>query len=214
MITPSDVHYSEELYENLSVSDIHSLAEGDILIWACASGAGGNRNNGTYYVLLDDGKGHHKYLEADIRGATTNQAILDGLSAAVGMIKKPSLLRIIAPCSLGFKQGFRGKGTNGEKVQKFLELVKEKGHSLSFSIADVDVVKGWVGKQAGKEFIPRNEKTKRLAYEECIVRVVKLLEEEQIDRAIIERVKQIKPSTDLKVQEPDESAEGWKSYSE
>ena len=76
MINPSDIDYSEEIYENFSVSDIHTLAEGDIIIWSCGSGAGGNRNDGTYYVLLDDGKGHHKYLEADIRGATTDQAIL------------------------------------------------------------------------------------------------------------------------------------------
>ena len=130
------------------------------------------------------------------------------------MIKKPSSLRIIAPCSLGFKQGFRGKGTNGEMVQQFLELVKEKGHNLSFSVADVDVVKGWVGKQAGKEFIPRNEKTKRLAYEECIDRVVELLEEEQIAKSVIEKVKMIKPSTDVKVHEPDESAEEQKAQAE
>ena len=192
MITAADINYSEEFYENLSASDIHSLAEGEIIIWSCGSGTGGNRNNGTYYVLLDDGKGHYKYLEADIRGATTNQAILVGLSAAVGMIKKPSPLHVIAPCSLGFRQGFRGKGTNAEMVQNFLELVKEKGHTLSFSIADVDVIKGWVGKQAGKEFIPKNEKTRRLAYEECIGRVVELLEDEGVNTDIIEKVRRIR----------------------
>ena len=207
MITAEDINYSEKLYENLTVQDIHSLTEGSILIWSCGSGTGGNRNNGTYYVLLDDGKGYHKYLEADIRGATTNQAILAGLTAAVNLIKKPSTLHVIAPCSLGFKQGFRGKGTNGEMVQQFLELVKEKGHSLSFSIADVNVVKGWIGKQAGKEFLPRNDKTKRLAYVECIDRVVELLEDEGVDKGVIEKVKMIKPSTDVKVHEPGESSE-------
>ena len=123
--------------------------------------------------------------------------MLAGLSVAAGMIKKPSTLRVIAPCSLGFKQGFRGKGMNAEKVQNFLELVKEKGHSLSFSIADVDVIKGWIGKQAGKEFIPKGEKIKRLAYEECIDRVVELLKDEGVDAVVIEKVKRI--STYVKI---------------
>ena len=63
MITTADINYNEEPYENLTVADIHSLSRGEILIWCSGSGAGGNRINGTYYVLLDDGKGYHKYLE-------------------------------------------------------------------------------------------------------------------------------------------------------
>ena len=47
MITAEDVHYSEETYENLFVTDIHSHAEGDILIWWSGSGAGEGRSNGT-----------------------------------------------------------------------------------------------------------------------------------------------------------------------
>ena len=142
MITAADINYTEEPFENLSVTDIHSLAAGDILIWCSGSGAGGNRNNGTYYILLDDGKGHCKYLEGDVPGASPNQAMLDGAAEAVGMIKKPSGIRLISACPLGFRAGFRGKGPNADRVQKLLGQVKQKGHSLSFSLADADVIKG------------------------------------------------------------------------
>ena len=76
MITAADVNYSEELFENLSVQDIHTLATDEILIWCSGSGAGEGRAYGTYYILLDDGKGHYKYLEEDVigqRGTYTNR---------------------------------------------------------------------------------------------------------------------------------------------
>ena len=61
----------------------------------------------------------------------------------------------------------------------------------------MDVIKGWIGKQAGKEFIPKGEKMKRLAYEECIDRVVELLKREGVDGSVIEKVKRI--STNVKI---------------
>ena len=172
MITAADVNYSEELFENLSVRDIHTLATDEIIIWCSGSGAGEGRAYGTYYILLDDGKGHYKYLEEDVIGASPNQVMLDGAFAAVSMIKRPANLRIISSCPLGFKAGFRGKGPNAERVQKLLELINEKKNSLAFSIADTDVIKGWITENGGKVFEYKEDKYKRLIYIECIEKVI------------------------------------------
>lgn len=192
MITATDINYSEEPYENLSVPDIHTLATGDIIIWCSGSGAGEGRSYGTFYVLLDNGKGHCKYLEKDVPGASPNQAMLDGALEAVSMIKKPCSIRLISACPLGFSAGLRGKGSNADRVQSLLRLIAEKGHRLSFSLADANVIKGWITEKSGKKIEDKTEKYKKLIYAECIRRVVEVLEENGVDETVIALVKRIK----------------------
>ena len=50
MITQSEVNYSEEIIENLSVSDIREIYAESLLIWTCGSGSGTGHPAGNYIV--------------------------------------------------------------------------------------------------------------------------------------------------------------------
>ncbi|MBQ8008951.1 MAG: hypothetical protein IJ256_05470 [Bacteroidaceae bacterium] len=132
-------------------------------------------------------------MEGNVPGASPNQAMLDGAVEAVGMIKKPSNVRLISSCPLGFKAGFRGKGPNADRVQRLLEKIKERGHTLSFSLTDADVIKGWISENSGKKFEDKTEKYKRVIYAECIEKVIEILEEYGVDENVITQVKRIEP---------------------
>ena len=82
MIIQSDVNYSEEVIENLSVSDIREIYQDSLLMWICGSGSGIGHPAGTYYCVLDY-KGNTRFLEGEIYGASANAAMIEGFRQAV-----------------------------------------------------------------------------------------------------------------------------------
>lgn len=190
MITQTDVNYSEEIIENLSVSDIREIYADSLLMWLCGSGSGTGHPAGSYYCVLDY-KGNTKFTEGEIYGASANAAMIEGFRQAVISLKKPVQIHLLTPCPLGFNTGFRGKGPNAGKLQEALEAVKEKGCSLTTSVITGDLIKQFVMEQGGKSQEPKENKYKKMIYRECLDKVCKLLRENGTDPEVIQQVRMI-----------------------
>ncbi len=190
MITQTDVNYSEEIIENISVSDIREVYENCLLLWIFGSGSGTGHPAGSYYCVLDY-KGRTKFIEGEIYGVSANAAMIEGFHQAVASIKKPINIHLLTPCPLGFNTGFRGKGPNADRLQAALTLVKEKSCTLTASVVTGEVIKQFVMEQGGKQQEPRQNKYKKIIYDECLGKVCRLLQENRVDVAIINQIRAI-----------------------
>lgn len=65
MIIKSDVNYTEEIIENLSVSDIRDIYAESLIMWICGSGSGTGHPAGNYYCVLDY-KGNTRFIEGEM----------------------------------------------------------------------------------------------------------------------------------------------------
>ena len=190
MIIQSDVNYTEEIIENLSVSDIRDIYAESLIMWICGSGSGTGHPAGNYYCVLDY-KGNTRFIEGEIYGASANAAMIEGFREAVISLKKPIHILLLTPCPLGFNTGFRGKGPNAEKLQAALAKVKEKGCTLSTSVITGDLIKEFIMELGGKTKDNKGNRYKTIVYAECLDRVCKLLQENGVDPAVIHKVRQI-----------------------
>ena len=190
MITQSEVNYSEEIIENLSVSDIREIYAESLLIWTCGSGSGTGHPAGNYYCVLDY-KGNTRFMEGEIYGASANAAMIDGFRKAVINLKKSVHILLLTPCPLGFNMGFHGKGPNAEKLQAALKEVKGKGCSLATSVITGDLIKRFIMEQSGKSQDSKGNRYKKMVYTECLDRVCRLLQENGVNPAVIQKVRQI-----------------------
>lgn len=190
LITQTDIGYSEEIIENMSAADIRELYGDTLLLWICGSGCGTGHPAGSYYCVLDY-KGSTKFMEGEVYGASTNAAMIEGFHQAAASIKKPIHIHLLTPCPLGFGNSFRGKGPNAEKLQAALAVVKEKDCTLTTSVVTGEVIKQFVMEQGGKTQEPRENKYKKIIYNECIGKVCRLLRENKVDSAIILQVEAI-----------------------
>ncbi len=190
IITQSDVNYSEEIIENLSVSDIREIYTDYLLVWICGSGSGTGHPAGNYYCVLDY-KGSTKFMEGEIYGASANAAMIEGLREAVISLRKPVRILLLTPCPLGFNTGFRGKGPNAERLQSALGAVKEKECTLTASVVTGELIKQFVMEKGGKKQEPRENKYKKMIYDECLGKVCRLLRERGVDAMIIDEVRAI-----------------------
>ena len=190
MITQTDVNYSEEIIENMSVSDIRGIYEDCLLLWICGSGCGTGHPAGSYYCVLDY-KGRTKFIEGEVYGVSANAAMIEGFYQAVVSVKMPINIHLLTPCPLGFITGFRGKGPNAEKLQVALTLLKEKGCSLTASVITGDLIKQFVLEQGGRQQEPKQNKYKKIIYNECLGKVCRLLQENGVDATIVNQVRAI-----------------------
>lgn len=190
MVTREDVNYAEEINENLSAEDIRNLYPESLLIWVCGSGCGAGRPFASYSCVLDY-KGKTKHLDGEVHAASANAAMIEGFKAAVENVKIPVSILLLTPCPLGFSGGFRGKGPNSAGIQAAVELVKEKGCSLTTSVVTGEVVQKSVASQSGKTLEPRANKYKITIYRECIDKVCRLLLKHGVDQEIIDQVRPI-----------------------
>ncbi|MBQ9325258.1 MAG: hypothetical protein IJ246_05755 [Clostridia bacterium] len=190
MIRQSDVDYAEEIIENLFVSDIRRIYADYLLVWVCGSGNGTGHPAGNYYCVLDY-KGNTRFIEGEIYGASANAAMIEGFREAVSSVKKPMHMLLLAPCPLGFQTAFRGKGPNAERLQAALEKVKEKGCSLRTSVITGDLIRQFVMAQGGKTQVSRENRYRKMVCDEWVDRVCTLLQENGVDPAVIQKVRQI-----------------------
>lgn len=189
-ITQTDIGYAEEIIENMPVEDIRDVYEDSLLLWLCGSGSGPSHSGGSYYCVMDY-KGRTKFLEGEVYGASVNAALIAGFHQAMESLKKPVNILLLTPCPLGFHAGFRGKGPNAEKLQAALALIKEKGCTLTASVIPGGLIKQFVMEQGGKPQEPKENKYKKIIYRECLEKVCRLLQENQVDPAVIQQVREI-----------------------
>ena len=190
MITQQDVDYSEEIIENMTAEAIREIYADSLLVWMYGSGSGTGHPAGNYYCIMDY-KGNTKFIEGEIYGASANAAMIEGFHQAVNSIKKPINIHLLTPCPLGFNTGFRGKGPNAEILQSALEALKGKECTLTTSVITGDLIKLFVMEQSGKQQEPRENKYKRVIYNECLGKVCKILQENGVDQTIIDQVRAI-----------------------
>ena len=72
----------------------------------------------TTMCLMIDYMGHVKYMEKQLPDATANQAMIMGAIDAAQCVNKPIRLYLISPVALGFANGLKGKGSNGDLIQQ------------------------------------------------------------------------------------------------
>lgn len=203
MVTTDEIGYECEIQENVSVDDIRKAYEDGIIIWLNSSGTSPEGKAAAYRCVLDY-KGHAKYLEKDLPEATANQAMIIGAIDAIMCVNRSLRLYLIAPVALGFVNGFKGKGVNGNLIQQLCECIKDKNCLLT----EVQFINGG---NAIKKFLyscnpdkakvalnnkvqeDRKNRYKEMIYNECLLQVEKILARNGIGENIINDIREIKP---------------------
>ena len=203
MITADEIGYECEIQENISVEDIRKVYEDGIIIWLNSSGTSPEGKTAAYRCVLDY-KGHAKYLEKELPGATANQAMIMGAIDATMCVNKSLRLYLVAPVALGFVYGFKGKGVNGNLIQQLCECIKNKNCLLT----EVQFINGG---NAIKKFVyscnpdktkvalfnkvqgDKKNRYKEMIYNECLLQVEKVLARNGIEENIIKEIREIKP---------------------
>lgn len=202
MVSAAEIGYENELQENISVEDLRKAYTDGIIIWVNGSGKSPDGKAGSYRCVLDY-MGHVKYLEKQLLDATANQAMLIGAIDAVQCVNKPIRLYLICPTALGFVNGLKGKGPNGALIQQLCEAVKERSCQLTevqFS-GSADAVKKFIytcnpDKSKLDELERQQEKKKNrykeAIYNECLSKVIPILQKNNVDKAIIDEIKKLR----------------------
>lgn len=210
MISAEEIGYGSEIQENISVEAIREEYTDGIIIWLNGSGTSPDGKPGSYRCVLDY-KGHVKFMQKQLPGATANQTMITGAIEAIQCVNKPLRVYLIAPTALGFVSGFKGKGPNGYLIQQLCECIKEKGCQLTevqfinggeaikkfvFSCnpdkTDLTAYeKGKADKQ--KEKKAYNERYKEIVYNECLSKVIQVLMKNGVDNSLIEVIREITP---------------------
>ncbi len=204
MVLAEEIGYECEIQENISVEDIRKEYDDGIIVWINGSGTSPEGKPGAYRCVLDY-KGHAKYIEKELSGATANQAMLMGAIDAVMCVNKSLRLYLISPIALGFVNGFKGKGVNGNLIQQLCECIKDKGclvTEVQFINGGNTIKKFVYSCNPNKEkvalynkmLVDKKNRYKEIVYGECLVQVEQILVRNGIDDKIIKEIRQIKPS--------------------
>lgn len=203
MVSAAEIGYEVEIQENVSIDDIRKEYTNGIIVWINGSGKSPDGKAGSYRCVLDY-MGHVKYLEKQLPDATANQAMITGAIDAVQCVNKPLRLYLVSPTALGFVNGLKGKGSNGELIQQFCEVVKERNCQLTevqFSGGSDEVKKFIYSCNPDKSQIDELERQqekkknryKEMIYDECLSKVVQILRENGVDKTIIEVIRDVRP---------------------
>lgn len=203
MVSAAEIGYEVEIQENVSIDDIRKEYTNGVIVWINGSGKSPDGKAGSYRCVLDY-MGHVKYLEKQLPDATANQAMITGAIDAVQCVNKPLRLYLVSPTALGFVNGLKGKGPNGALIQQLCEIVKERNCKLTevqFS-GGSDAVKKFIyscnpDKSQIDELERKQEKKKnrykKMLYDECLSKVVQILQENDVEKAVIEAIMNIRP---------------------
>ena len=210
MILAEEISFESEIQENICVEDIRKEYSEGIIIWLNGSGTSPDGKSGSYRCVLDY-RGHVKFMERQLPGATANQTMIIGAIDAIQCINKPLRVYLISPAALGFVNGFKGKGPNGSLIQQLCECIKEKdcqltevqfingGNEIKKFIYSCNPDKAKMSeyekqqneKQKSKEMY--REKYKESIYNECLLKVIQVLTENGVDNSLIEMIREIRP---------------------
>lgn len=206
MITAEMVGYEFEEQENISVKDLQKSYSGNVILWMTGSADSAGDKSGKFRYVLQFNEGK-KYYEGDLKQTTANRAMILGAIDAIKKMNKPAHIYLVVATSLGFQSGFKGKGPNGDLIQKLLELIAEKkctftevkytngANNIKRLVYSVSGDEGLIHKLEGEEHQNRTyqNKYKETIYEECLAKVRRILEVEKVDSKIIALVQDIKP---------------------
>lgn len=206
MILAEEIGYECEIQENISIEDIRKEYAEGIIIWLNGSGSSPDGKSGSYRCVLDY-RGHVKFMERQLPGATANQTMITGAIDAIQCVNKPLRVYLIAPTALGFVNGFKGKGPNGSLIQQLCESIKEKGCQLTEVqfVNGGDAIKKFVylcnpdksGLHAYEKQREEKQKAKKsykeIVYNECLSKVIQVLAKNGVDNSLIEAIREIRP---------------------
>lgn len=195
MISQKDVEYDYEMQQNISANELREQYKDGIIVWLNASGGFGNGGNGYYRCALDY-RGSIKYMEKDLSGTTSNQAMIKGAIDAVSKITLSKRIFLISPVQLGFIGAFKGKGVNSQYLQDLLNLIKQKQCQLTEVqfINGADEIKRLLRQYApNKKVFDEKKDYKQIICEDCLKKVVQVLERNKVDQGIINEVTSLKP---------------------
>lgn len=195
MISQNDIDFEFDVQENISTIELRKLYEDGIIIWLNSSGGSANGEPGCYRCALDY-RGSAKYMEKELPGATANQAMIQGAIDAVTRITIAKRVFLIAPVKLGFAHAFKGKGVNCQYLQNLLSLIKQKQCQLTEVqfINGADEIKRLLRQYApNKKVFDEKKDYKQVIYEDCLKKVVCVLERNMVDQSVIDEVKNLKP---------------------
>jgi hypothetical protein len=204
LITERELGYEVEAKENVTLEEIRREYQNNLIIWTSGSGANPGGNPGVYRCVLDY-KGNIKYLEGELPGATANQTMIQGATAAIECVNKPIRIFLISSTQLGFAQAFKGKGINAGLLQELCRKVVEKNCQLTEVIyySGGESMKKFIHscnpnqEQREKQQKKINEKEKyyknykKMVYDECLKKVTKILEEQGVEPDIIQKIREI-----------------------
>lgn len=203
MILPAEIGYECEIQENISLDDLREAYKDGIIIWLNGSGTSPDGKPGAYRCVLEY-KGHTKFIEKQVPGATANQSMLMGAIEAVKCVNKPLRIFLISPTALGFASGFKGKGPNYSLVEQLCEDIKEKDCVLT----EVQFINGSASikkfvyscnpnqsdvEQFQRKQEEKSNRYKEIIYRECLLKVEDVLANHGIDKSIIEAIRGIRP---------------------
>ena len=207
------IAYEKDVYHKVSPDYIKRKYDDGILIWV--SGSGGPPAK--YRVALEY-QNHIRYLEKGVGSHTANQAMILGAVEAVKQIKRPDQIYLVCPTELGFLTGLKGKGPNADLIQELLTEIADRDCKLTevyikgggeaireylYSVNPNRAANPNRGTNPNRAANPNrsaeaaqvNKKVsfwKERNYEECLEKVVAILEEHQVASEIIEEVRAVR----------------------
>ncbi len=204
MISKEALNYELELQENTDIDSICESFAGYIILWITGSGRSTEDGDGYYRCLLQFND-YTKYIEGPAPNATANQAMIYGACECIKRVTKPSKVAIISATALGFESAFKGKGPNAALLQQLYENMKRKGCSFTEVryLNGADTIKSYVYQKSGDPRLSQLKQTeqnrkkgyvssyKQNVYNECIQKVIAILEKNQVSDAVISQVKAI-----------------------
>lgn len=203
MITANEIDYECEIQESISVEEIRKSYSDGIIIWLNASGASSDGKAGKYRCVLDY-RGSVKYIEKNLLEATANQAMIMGAIDAMKCVNEPHRLYLIAPTTLGFVTAFKGKGTNCSLIQQLYEEIKKKNCVLTEVqfLNGGDAIKKFVYscnpdksqvEAYDKQQDEKKKYYKKMVYEECLLKVERILLKHSVGDSILDEIRKIEP---------------------
>ena len=111
MIGAEEIGYEYEIQENTSIERIRNEYCDGVILWINGSRKSLEGKMAKYRCVLDY-KGHTKYIEKELPGATAKQAMLIGAIEAMECVTKQVRIFLVVPTQLGFAKCFKGKGVN------------------------------------------------------------------------------------------------------
>ena len=204
MISKDALNYEMEIQENTDIDSVRASYAGYIILWVTGSGRSTEDGDGYYRCLLQFND-YIKYIEGPAANATANQAMIAGACECIKRVTKPSKISIISATALGFENAFKGKGPNAALLQQLYEEMKNRGCSLTEVrfLNGADSIKSYVYSKSGDQRLIQSKQKeqerkkeyvssyKQSIYDECIRKVVAILEKNHVSEDIVNQIRDI-----------------------
>jgi len=204
MISKDALNYEMEIQENTDIDSVRASYAGYIILWVTGSGRSTEDGDGYYRCLLQFND-YTKYIEGSAANATANQAMIAGACECIKRVTKPSRIAIISATALGFENAFKGKGPNAALLQQLYEEMKNRGCSLTEVrfLNGADSIKSYVYSKSGDQKLIQSKQKeqdrkkeyvssyKQSIYDECIRKVVAILEKNHVSEDIVNQIRDI-----------------------